>query len=193
MGETIDYPRTFESQMWSLGPCWLPPFGSLPGMRPYDKAAGGLHSAARGEFTIGDYRSLPESLGEWRRAIAGMPVPPGYAGLRSHYEVDETVLTAAGAVNRHPLHVDGPQYGDCDGFVQAFSAPCCMAWLKEFEGEPDERGGCAHLGGQCPEAEGFLIPPGIAWFFGPLCVHGSVPMAATTPRQFCRVVLPGRR
>jgi len=66
----------------------------------------------------------------------------------------------------------------------------CRAWKKKFYGFPKGEGECDHLADQCDHGSSTILAANTVYWMDPLCVHESLPMEATTKRQFVRLSLP---
>lgn len=114
--------------------------------------------------------------------------------------IDERVVEAGTSLRRGGLHVDGYYHGRCgawgggggwgsvgNGMLTLSSTAHCRAYLGVIEGVPGDEGECDHL--TMPN-EGELFEAGQVYWVDGACVHESVPVTETTPRQFVRLSMP---
>lgn len=66
----------------------------------------------------------------------------------------------------------------------------CIAWNKEFVGEPNHGGNCEHLKDQADYHSGIMLKENTIYLMGSQCVHESLPIKETTKRSLVRITLP---
>jgi hypothetical protein len=79
-----------------------------------------------------------------------------------------------------------------NGLLTISSVEGCMAWNKDFRGEPKVEGDCEHLREQCQEKDGILLKANTLYWMNPGCIHESLPMKEDTVRTFVRLSLPSK-
>ena len=188
--------RTLTSSYLALGEITFPAFTGLRIMML--------------PIIIGDPSSLPLAYQDWTSAFRRLSsFATRYIGQVGYLTIDEAHVTA-GATHRRPgLHVDGWYRGEAGGWggggggwaggdsvgggtgmIVACSRDGARLWSGTFEGQPEPSGECERLRSQLgPEWE---MPPGVAYWCSPLCVHEAVPARESGPRVFVRLSLPSK-
>jgi hypothetical protein len=158
---------------------------------------------------IGDGNSLPGYLSKWDSAFDELSLlaRPEVQGKVGYLTIDERVVEPGNTLRRSGLHVDGWWHGNPgawgggddgggtwgrNGMITVSTPAGCRAWSSGMIGEPEDEGECEHLRSQFSEESGVVLPAGMAYWFGPMCVHESLPMTQRTERQFVRLSMPSK-
>lgn len=152
---------------------------------------------------LGDLSSIPPLLSQWKDALASLFKMRDYDGEVGYLTIDEKHITPGDSHRRPGLHVDGVYRGSGGGWggsapwaskangMLLISTPIgCRAWNQDFDGHPDEEGGCDHLANQCRPDAAQVLEPEVAYWASGLCVHESMLQTKPVDRQLARLSLP---
>lgn len=178
---------TFESKMHFRGFAFLPEFSGLRIMMM--------------PVILGDLKSIPDSMEQWRPAIERLFQFGGHEGSVGYLTIDEKSVGVGKTHRRAGLHVDGicsqgkgiwagGWGGVGTGMISVSSVPGCAAWSQKFVGWPGKEGDCEHLADQRQKDAQIVLGEFEAYWMDGLCVHESLPMKIDTKRQFVRLSLP---
>lgn len=148
---------------------------------------------------LGSLRGVPEQYHDFISQLMTM-VESRFIGQVGYLTIDERVVEAGKSLRRGALHVDGYYQGRCgawgggggwgsvgNGMLTVSSTPHCRAYIGTFDGTPGDEGECDHLA--LPN-DGVLFDACEVYWVDGACVHESVPVESTTPRQFVRLSMP---
>ncbi len=156
---------------------------------------------------LGDPKSIPDFLEEWKETIAQLAALGAHPGEIGYLTIDEKIVKKEETHRRQGAHVDGAYHGSFgvwgggsgggwgslgNGMLTVSSHPGCKAWNQEFIGNVGLEGEADHLLSQAHEECSVTFGANEVFWVDGACVHMSLPMKETTPRQFVRLSLPSK-
>lgn len=148
---------------------------------------------------LGDLRGVPSQYSELVQSLYDV-TESRHIGQIGYLTIDERELLQGETLRRSGLHVDGYYHGRCgawggggswgsvgNGMLTISSTAHCRAYLGVINGVPRDEGECDHL--VMPNAGEVFAAGEVYWLDG-ACVHESLPVSATTKRQFVRLSMP---
>lgn len=185
--------KSFKSKCEYVADCALPAFTGIRIMMM--------------PLVIGDMKTIPDYLHDWKRAINRLFDCDFYRhgtdrdlGRVGYLTIDEKEVRPGETHRRAGLHVDGGEgrgWGGGGGWASRETGMLtvsnvvgCWAWNQSFSGWPGEEGNCEHLRPQLREDSRIAFLPGTIYWADGFCVHESIPQTEAVKRQFVRLSLP---
>lgn len=142
-----------------------------------------------------DPHSIPTRLSKWKKTICELMDLLEGDGI-GYLTIDEQKVKVGTSHRRPGLHIDGHgSWGGGgggswagNGMVTVSSEAACNLYLGEFEGNSSTDGDCEHLREQCKKP--VLQKRNEIWWLDGKCLHESLPINASTVRQFVRISSP---
>lgn len=148
---------------------------------------------------LGSLDGIPEQYHGLINQLYGM-IEGRFIGEIGYLTIDEQILKKGEFLRRPKKHVDGYYNGRCgawgggggwgsvgNGMLVISSTPNCKAWLGNYDGEPDNEGGCEHI--KLNDSFEIFEANQVYWVDG-ACIHETLPMEGDSPRQFLRLSMP---